>query len=230
MHWGDFSFYDICAPPLRRPHRGDDRPLSQFPFTTSSFQLIILDAHCRPVRGSESTSARQNDRLLVAQLIIGLQCVDPGGSLIITLKQVACVKTAQVLYMLDELAQTTVTFKNPEHQKTSGVFHAVATGIGLGVHGPKLPTYLEHLKDVWWELTYGGEEGKGRDLSESDLNFIADYEKLENTYLDRLVEFGDVPWRVQKEALTGISKKQESVSWRRSLTDNPRKRQVSHCM
>ncbi|KAF8532277.1 hypothetical protein JB92DRAFT_3138452 [Gautieria morchelliformis] len=204
MHWGDLSFYDICRP-ASSPHPRDDLPSLPLPFGPNGFQLVILDAHRRPLPGQEATSLREYDRLLMSQLIVGLQCVDPGGTLIITLKDVACLRTAQILYMLDEISKTTVTFKDLYHQGPSGVFHAIATGIGLDDHSTAtLYAHLERLKAVWWELTYGGEEGKGRELLESDLHFIVDHDKLAETYLARLKELGKMPWRVQESALKKI--------------------------
>jgi hypothetical protein len=218
MHWGDLTFYDICSP-SHRFAPADKPALRQMPFIPGGFTLTMLDGHHRRPQESTSTHPWDIDRLIVAQFIVALEALDVGGTLLVTLGNVESPKTARFLYMLDKLSETITAFKHNGSHATRSTFYAVAKGVGLGVKGNERAMYLEHLKNVWWELTFGGDKGDGRWLGENDLDFIIDLESLRATYLDRLIELGKGPWRVQRNALDRMFKKIREGERRRSAED-----------
>jgi hypothetical protein len=81
-----------------------------------------------------------------------------------------------------------------------GTFYAIAQGVGAGTNADRLPAILESLKNLWVELTFGG-EGLGRYMTDDDLDFIVSIEDLIPTYLDRLVELGREVWKIQMNSL-----------------------------
>ena len=199
IHWGDLTYLAICYPRSRRLPPGKVA-LSQTPFIPRGFQLVFLDGQHRRPQESDSTHPWDIDRLLIAQLIIALQSLDCGGTLIVKLSQLESATTARLVYMLDKISTSIVVFK-PYVHATRGSFYAVAKGVGRGLEWEKKASYLKNLKKVWWKLTYDGLNTEGRWLIEEDLNFIAKFETLEGAYLERLINLGRGAWRARSNAL-----------------------------
>ena len=61
--------------------------------------------------------------------------------------------------------------------------------------------YIRKYQELWYDVSFGGEEGKGRWSSIDDLEFIASYEKLADEYLERLADLGKNPWITQTHGL-----------------------------
>ena len=145
------------------------------------------------------------DRLLIAQLIIALEYINRGGTLIVKFNHLESVITAQLVYMLDNFSEKLVVFK-PGTSAKRGSFYAVVTGVGLGMglgwEWKRRESFLENLREVWWKLTYGDDpRSGGRYLKEEDLNFIVNFETLQGSYLATLIKLGRVAWRIQSQAL-----------------------------
>ena len=194
MHWSDLTYLAICAPGIP-PLPPGGVALSPLPFDPTGFRVVILDGMYRNPPQELNSHPWDMDRLLIAQLIIGLECLDGGGTLLVKFNHLESVVTAQLVYMLDVLSKRVIAFK-PFLHATRGSFYAVATGVGL-----ERKNYLKNLKTVWWNLTYDGPKGEGRYLKEEDLNFIVEFETLEESYLERLIELGRGAWRAQSKAL-----------------------------
>lgn len=88
-----------------------------------------------------------------------------------------------------------------------GSFYAVAKGVGLGIEGGRLPDILNTFKYLWLEATFGGEEGRGRPITENDLDFIVKLEDIRNHYLDRLIHLGREVWRIQAAGIRRLLQK-----------------------
>ena len=199
MYWRDLTYLDVCSP-SNRPAPAGAVTLSPMPFTTRGFQLIILDGVYR-VQESNSAQEWDVDRLLIAQLIIALEYINRGGTLIVKFNHLESVITAQLVYMLDKYSKSLVVFK-PGTSAKRGSFYAVVTGVGLGWEWKRRDSFLENLREVWWKLTYGDDpRSGGRYLKEEDLNFIVNFETLKRSYLARLIQLGRVAWRIQSQAL-----------------------------
>jgi FtsJ-like methyltransferase len=204
MHWIDLTYLAICSP-RTRPAPTGAVALSPTPFDIRPrFQLIILDGVYREPSAQESSSTTHPwdmDRLLIAQFIIALEYINRGGTLLVKLSHLESVTTAQLVYMLDRFSTAIVIFK-PYVNATRGSFYAVVTGVGLGWEWKRRASFLQNLRKVWWNLTYGeGPRSEGRYLKEEDLNFIVEFETLKGWYLERLIQLGRVSWRVQSQAL-----------------------------
>ena len=202
MYWRDLTYLDVCSP-RNRPAPARAVALSRKPFTTHKFQLVILDGVYREpaVQALNLAGPWDMDRLLIAQLIIALEYINCGGTLIVKLNHLESVITAQLVYMLDNYSKRLVVFK-PYTYATRGSFYAVVTGVGLGWEWKRRDSFLENLREVWWKLTYGDDpRSGGRYLKEEDLNFIVNFETLKRSYLARLIQLGRVAWRIQSQAL-----------------------------
>jgi len=67
--------------------------------------------------------------------------------------------------------------------------------------GAKLSGVLLALKDLWVELTFGGEGGVGRPMVPGDLNFLVSMDDLVSLHLEWLIKLGTPLWEVQEKAL-----------------------------
>jgi len=86
-----------------------------------------------------------------------------------------------------------------------GTFYAVGKGIGEGRHGEKLSGVLLALKELWVELTFGGEEGIGRPMVPGDLDFLVSMDDLVSLHLEWLVKLGTPLWEVHFEVSISIA-------------------------
>jgi FtsJ-like methyltransferase len=201
IHWADLTYLAICAPQGGRYRLPPGSlALSKMPFTPRGFRLVILDGQHRRPQESSSTHPWDIDRLLIAQLIIGLESLERGGTLVAKLSHLESATTARLVYMLDTLSKRIVLFK-PYVHGTRNSFYAVAIGVGRGQQCEKSARYLKNLKKVWWHMTYDGPSNEGRWLKEEDLDFITKFETLHGPYLKRLVKLGKGVWRAQGNAL-----------------------------
>lgn len=150
----------------------------------------------------EDAEAWDRQRLLVAQLVIALRAVKQGGTIVVKLSRPDKADTAQLLFFLDHISVNLCTRKPRIIHANRGTFYAIAQGVGLGRRGQTLSQYRARFEDLWYEVGFGGEEGKGRFLSRDDLDFIITQDELHQVAsLERLVEFGRDPWNVQGDAL-----------------------------
>ncbi|EPQ53652.1 hypothetical protein GLOTRDRAFT_45291, partial [Gloeophyllum trabeum ATCC 11539] len=175
------------------------------PISSGRFDLVIVDGHQLRTQVSEYAAPWDIDRLLISQIIIALQTVRPGGTIIIKLTHPESIMTAKVLFLLESLSKRLSTYKPRTMHTKRGSFYAVARG--LGKESDRLPEVLHALKELWVEMTFGGEEGKGRFLLWGDLDFAVTTEELHRAYLDRLIELGRGVWDAQAQALHAWFKK-----------------------
>jgi len=179
----------------------DNGRLQSLPFDIigGSFDVVLLDGH--QLRTQVSTLPWDNDRLLISQLILGMQSVKIGGTIIMKLPLPHKPVSARILHLFDTTSFRTLRWKPNIMHANRGTFYAVAKGVGSGQGGHKIPIILEALKTLWVSLTFGGEEGLGRYMVPEDLDFLISMDDLVSHRLDWLTKLGTPLWRVQKNAL-----------------------------
>lgn len=180
----------------------DSNPmLKPLPFRLKprSFHLVVLDGH--QLRTHKGARGWDIDRLLISQLILALEAVRDGGTIVIKLSRLGHDRTAKVLCMLDMVCGSLSTCKPESMHAIRGTFYAIAKEVGQGADAARLPAIIEGLRELWFELTFGGENGGGRFMLESDLDFVISKEELIDHYLDRLIELGRGVWMTQARAL-----------------------------
>lgn len=218
--WRDLLSYDLGPPPLR-PLAGYD----PFPFFDQTFNLVLLDGHrLRTQVETEYTRATDYYRLLLAQFQIGLLCVIEGGTIVMKLSRVEDDVSARVLFMLDKVADELYAHKPASIHQNRATFYAIAKGVR---HGETLDSYVAALQKSWYDMTYGGSDGRGVWVPQRRLlEDVVSFEELtEETNLDRLVALGADAWKTQLVALRGQHQKYEHTrrppgvpdarSWRR---------------
>ncbi|KAJ7461595.1 hypothetical protein FB451DRAFT_486185 [Mycena latifolia] len=202
IYYADLTYYRLG--PLPTSAAPDAKTMHALPFDSSKrFDVVLLDGY--QLRKHPSARPGDWDRLLVSQLIIGLQAARHGGTLVIKLADAEQVNTAKLLHMLDILSVNLETFKPRYMHATRGTFYAVAKGVGEGRGASRLLALVDALKELWVDLTIGGADGAGRVLAEDDLDFIIGTAEVRQAkYLDRLIELGQKVWAVQARALAGL--------------------------
>ena len=170
---------------------------------------MLLDGH--PLRTSTSKAGTNiqitTSRLLISQLVIGLQAVSISGTIIMKLAKPERPITAKLLYMFDMLSLDLATWKPVCMHATRDTFYMVAKGFGHGRQGYKLKEWLDRLKALWISLTYGGENSSGV-LSPTDLDFIATQMEL-TMFEGRLQQLSRHIWQVQASSLLGWKQAQD---------------------
>jgi hypothetical protein len=189
----------------------DDGRLQSLPSDISmgSFDVVLLDGH--QLRTQASALPWDSDRLLISQLILGMQSVRNGGTIIMKLPMPHKPVSARILHLFDTTSYTTSRWKPYIMHANRGTFYAVAKGVGSGHGGHKFPVILEALKTLWVSLTFGGEEGLGRYMVPEDLDFLISMDDLVNHRLDWLTKFGYPLWKVQKTALEKLYGRKRSI-------------------
>ena len=182
------------------------------------FPLVFMDAHpLRTYHHPRLTELTQDEwgaahkayrsSLPIAELIIGLESVTPGGTIITRLSHVECFPAAPFLYLLDQLSEKLVLHKPRTMHANRGTCYVVAKGVG-GVRRAKTrQLYLAGLRKLLVELRQGGPDGCGRMIVPGDLDFIVTEDKILDEYLDRLIKLSRGVWATQVEGLSHLFRK-----------------------
>ena len=175
-----YDFSPTDGPPLPTiPHAEDLQPIPTS--WRHRFDLVLLDAHsiapsihhapsADPNPISDANAARTRDiystALLVSQLLLALETLAPGGTLVLSkLHRLAAASAAHVLYLLDRLSAELVVHKPRGVHTARSSFYAVAKGVcppGAGARGVEglRAWYVDGLRRLWAELWLGGEDGQ----------------------------------------------------------------------
>lgn len=203
--WADVTYYKLH--PSAHELRGTK--LVPLPKGCEEFDLVILDGHylrflyLTPML--EQPEAWDNHRLYISQVIIALRTVKLGGTIVMKLSHPEWTSTAQSLYLLDVLSADLKTLKPSKAHAKHGTFYAIAKGVGLGVKGSSKEEYLRRYEEHWYDISFGGEDGKGRESTWSDIDFVVSFEELVDGYLERVAELGRRPWVLQTKALKNMT-------------------------
>ncbi|KIP01851.1 hypothetical protein PHLGIDRAFT_123001 [Phlebiopsis gigantea 11061_1 CR5-6] len=202
LHMADMLYYSLHPPHTPAMTHG----LNPLPDDlTRQFDLVMLDGHqLRTYSGPARQDAEDWDRhrLFVSQFVIALRTVKAGGTMVVKMSHPERAGTGLWLMILDKLSGSLTTRKPRTIHSNRGTFYVIAKEVGLGREGNKLDEYMHALERLWYEISFGGDEGKGRALTVADLSFAATYEEMvSEASLLRLVELGNDPWTVQADAL-----------------------------
>lgn len=130
-----------------------------------------------------------------------------------------------MLLLLKDLCREVHTFKSAQVLHIRSQFIVVAKGFGYGPRGDKAERarLLRGFEKLWFELMFGGPEGKGRDLvEESDLDFVVSCETIVKERLEEVLDLAIAPWETQEKGLRewfykrGILEREEvsEAEWR----------------
>ncbi len=208
----DILEYDLSPRVPGAPDSPDTFPSSM----RTQFQLVIIDGHALRTYTSptmqpqlDNLDAKEahisyRDSLHIAQLIIALEAVRQGGTILTRLSHIEAFPATHILYLLDQLSDELVVYKPRSMHAYRRTFYVVAKGICRRAPDRLMELkarYVAGLRQLWSELRRGGPGGGRRQMSSRDLDFIVSTEDIRGEYLDRLVELGRSVWRTQAQGL-----------------------------
>lgn len=187
---------EFSAKPVPAHHPERSNFLTVRPFRHHSFHLIfcdgiILRSHERAIRHTEVEAFR----LRFSQLILALQRISEGGSIIMLLHKADQWVSMLILYQFSKFADIKL-FKSHRKHATRSSFYMIAKNVK-----PEHPAAQEALrswKDGWWTSTFGGEDGQGELMRYSE-EFITG---VIEAFGKELVRLARPIWKIQADALS----------------------------
>ncbi|TID21551.1 S-adenosyl-L-methionine-dependent methyltransferase-like [Venturia nashicola] len=178
---------------IPRSHPDHDLFLTKQPFCDQQFQLILCDGqvlrntvHPR----SEHRERFEARRLAAAQLILALQRIMPGGTIVMLLHKVEALETIQLLFEFDSFSEIQL-FKPIKHHEIRSSFYLIAKKVQP--HADTAQAALKEWREDWYRSTFGGEKDKNVDMER--IQYVLD------TFGGRLIELGEPIWKHQADAL-----------------------------
>lgn len=169
------------------------------PFSYYKFDLVFCDGMV--LRTQERASYREKNevtRLINSQLILAIQRIAPGGTLVMLLHKIDCFSSAFILYILSTFAKVEV-FKPARKHNTRSSFYMVAKDVQPGSEAAKAA--IKKWKVTWWKATFGdgaSEDGPADPRAQTDEGELF---KMLQEFGPTLMELGRPVWEVQAEAL-----------------------------
>ena len=205
----DISFLDITMlakefgvenPPVSHPEQASF--LSERPFLSQTFQLIFCDGQV--LRKHERPAHREKleaSRLTLSQLILALQRIRTGGTLIMLLHKIDRWGTAELLYLFSRFSSVEV-FKPKQYFAIKSSFYLVARNVQPNADAAKLA--VERWKRSWWQATFGGENGTGEKEVLAEESYV--HSVLEN-FGSELIKLSRPVWKIQADGLEEMAAK-----------------------
>lgn len=179
-------------------------------WTGKTFDLVFCDGQALRTHEPHIAEHRRQVeavRLTVSQLILAMQRIKIGGTLIMTLHNLGAYDTIKIVSIFDRAAKIQI-FKPVSSHKKYGSFYLIAKEMQPG--HPEIVAALKEWKRIWKALTFPIiDEDKNKDTKEffNEPELAEEVLGLLNRYADRVIELGEPIWQVQKEALATLPKK-----------------------
>ena len=209
----EFSIEEI---PIDHPDAADF--LTERPFHGTSFDLVFCDGQVLRTHAAHRSDYREKNeatRLTCSQLILAMQRVKTGGTLVMLLHKVEAWDTMELLRTLDKIANIQL-FKPTKSHATRGSFYLVAKNIQPNKAEAK--SAVKGWKERWKAVTFP--VARIEDSEDALASTHSDEQSKELSGLledfgERLIELGEPVWQIQKDALgraPWLQKKREMVA------------------
>ncbi|KAL2068072.1 hypothetical protein VTL71DRAFT_16170 [Oculimacula yallundae] len=180
--------------PVNHPAR--DTFKAERPFIDQEFDLVICDgqvlrSHERP----EYREATEATRLTTSQLILALQRIRQGGTMIMLLHRIEAMDTLELLYTFSRFSDIEV-FKPVKKHAIKSTFYLIARNVQPDAEAAK--EAVGTWKMAWWNATFGGDEGKGAGRVALDDGYA---QSIIDSFACRFTELAKPIWSIQLEAL-----------------------------
>lgn len=182
------------------------------------FDLVFCDGQALRTHEPHIADYRRKveaARLAVSQLILAMQRIESGGTLIMLLHNVQSYKTIKILSIFDKVAEIRL-FKPVSGHKKRGSFYLIAKNVQPG--HPEAVAAVNGWKKIWKDLTFPilGPDGHPEPLKVTDESELEmELSKLLDNFGERIIELGEPIWQIQKEALA-------TANWRIPDTESGR--------
>lgn len=168
------------------------------------FDLVFCDGQALRTHKQYIADYRQQVeavRLTVSQLVLAMQRMKSGGTLIMLLHDIGSYETIKILSVFDKVADIQLFKPVSAHRKKSS-FYLIAQKVQPGL--PEAVAAVNEWKMVWKDLTFPALDPHGQRVP---LNEVDEAERMEavhgllEDFARRVIELGEPIWKMQKEAL-----------------------------
>lgn len=187
--------YGVDKVPVSHPAHAsfsDERP-----FLNQRFDLVFCDGQVlRTHKRPEYRERTETNRLRVSQLILALQRIRPGGTLIMLLHIIEAFDTIELLYRFSQFSDIQV-FKPARKHAIRSTFYLIAKNVKPKSGPARLA--VKAWKQAWWDATFGGAEGVGVPTADMDDDYA---QSVIDAFGGRLARLARPVWRIQADALS----------------------------
>lgn len=187
--------FGVDEVPLAHPEHASF--LRERPYLGQTFHLVFCDGQV--LRTHERLEHREQHealRLTVSQLILALQRIRPGGTLVMLLHKIEAWDTAELLYQFSRFSSIQL-FKPEKTHAIRSSFYLVARNVQP--HSDAAERTVEVLKQAWWRATFGGPAGTGQTKVLPDGAYV---HAVINEFGKVLIALGRPIWDIQANALS----------------------------
>jgi hypothetical protein len=189
------SEFGVDEVPPRHPEHTSF--LVERPYLGQLFHLVFCDGQV--LRTHQRAGYREQQealRLTVSQLILALQRIRAGGTLVMLLHKVEAWDTTELLYQFSRFSSIQL-FKPERSHAIRSSFYVVAKNVLPDTEAAKQAVGI--WKKAWWRATFGGPNGTGEAKlipDESDVQAVID------EFGTELISLGRPIWEIQANALS----------------------------
>lgn len=165
------------------------------PYQGLAFDIVVCDG--QTLRTHKRAACRNNQeafRLLLSQLIFGMNRIRAGGTFVILLHQLGSWESVKLLRKFDSFSNIQL-FKPLRFHQDRSSFYLVAKDVQPG--HPEAMKSIEQWKSDWWHATFGGVEFTGK-IVEDDSNLV---NSVLESFGQKFVELGREIWSIRLEAM-----------------------------
>jgi hypothetical protein len=167
------------------------------PFFAHKMDIVLCDGMI--LRTHARATYRQHNeaiRLSTSQLILGMQRIIQGGTLIMLLHKIDSWAAASILYAFSQFAKMEV-FKPVKKHNTCSSFYMIAKDVDA--ESPAAAAAIAEWKTRWYEATFGGDKGTGGKCSSPEEKVVL---QVIQEFGPTLIKLGIPIWRIQADALS----------------------------
>ncbi len=165
------------------------------PYQSLTFDIVVCDG--QNLRTHKRAACRKDQeafRLVLSQLIFGMNRIRAGGTLVILLHQLGSWNSVKLLRTFDSFSNIQLFKPLGFHQDRSS-FYLVAKDVQPGLS--EAIKSIEQWRSDWWQATFGGVEFTGK--------IVEDDSKSVNSVLEsfgqKFMELGREIWKIRLEAM-----------------------------
>ncbi|KAE9967586.1 hypothetical protein EG327_011384 [Venturia inaequalis] len=170
--------------------------ITERPFLDQQYQLVFCGgAVLRTHQRSEHRRDFERSRLTTSQLILAMQRILPGGTMVVLLRRPDAWDVVHLLHQFDSFAEIQL-FKPAKKHAVRSTFYLVAKNVQPESETAKAA--LKEWKQSWIRSTFGGESGTGEKDPETG---VEDVQKVLDEFGTKLIELATHVWKTQADAL-----------------------------
>lgn len=183
------------------------------------FDLVFCDGQVLRTHTKGMKEYRQRcekRRLTCSQLLIALQYVKIGGTMVILLHKLYLWDTLLIVRAFDKFAHIAI-FKPSTTHKSRGSFYLVAKNIQP--HHENALEATQTWSEAWKDATFRGSAGEGEEVAfpadRNESTILGEQvRRVMNEFGERLITLGENAWKIQTQAIKLSRWYKEKKGWK----------------